>query len=124
MKVRKLNLEELEYIKAGKIDQAMSTLHIGYYYIGEIINHQASWNRDVIEYFSTNYKYKNELSGKFEEFNLELRLQPLFNRFSKGPTKEASELIGRIIHIEDIQLIDDPEYPNKKTYRASWNFST
>jgi hypothetical protein len=124
MEYRQLTPEELEYTLAGNINQAQSAPHIGYYQIIEIKLKPSIWNKDVIEAFSGRYNYKKKFADNFLELKLDLRLQPLFNRFSTGPTKLVSELIDRIIFIEYIELIEDPDYPGQKTYKANWSFST
>ena len=71
---------------------------------------------------SKKIKYKENLDEPFCELVTDLKLNSLFNRFSRGTTKTIEDIIDKVIQIKSVDLIDDPEYGGK-TYVVIWCFS-
>lgn len=114
--------ELLKYYCKQKVGYGMSIPQSGYYLISEYDLKPSEFNPNVLVPIASKFKYKEKPDELFCELNTPLKLKPLFNRYSKYPTISYESILNKVIHIESVMLIHDPEY-DSKTYVVNWCFS-
>jgi len=99
---RQLN-EKLEILRKSFI--------VGFYQIKDI-HQQKKYNSEDKEDVAR-ISFKESLDKKFVDMGMSVRLQPLFNYVSEcsngdklGLKKNPSGLVGKIVHVESIDLVD------------------